>query len=384
MVFNISTYQRRIKSAREVAASRGIAGLILTRPSSVFYIAGFVHISMAERLLWVILPTEGDPFLLTPKIEYDYARFKSWFKDIRQWYFDLPSREQPFKSVAGMLREAGMAGKTIGVEDDATIATLAKEMPGTNFVNTRDIIRDLRMIKSKEEIDLIRERAKYTDFALGVLAESLQEGVTELEIAGEVIRQTLSKMTKEIRDTDGPMPVNVRVIAGSRTAFLHAYMTTRKLKKGDVVLGMVDTVAYGYGCGEATRTFFFGKPTEEQRKIYGIALQGMARTMDVMKPGATCSEVHEANYEHWRKSGYGEYVLAKTGSMRGLESRDDIYLCEVDRTVLRPGMTFLAGSGVGMPGSAGYRVANMMLVTEMGCESLQKFPSDIESLIIQT
>lgn len=389
MAFSTSTYQDRVRKASEVAASRGLAGLVLTRPSSVFYTAGFVHQPTSERPLYVILPTDGEPFLLTPKIEYDHAKSKSWLRDIRLWYFDLPSRERPFKSLAGMLRDAGMAGKTIGVEDDATIAALTKEMPGTILVNTREIIRDLRMVKSREEIDLMKKRAEYADFATKVVAESLREGVSELEIAGEAVRQTLSKMAKEVQQTDGSMPIDVKVVAGPRSAFLHAYNTLSKLKKGDVILVMVETRAYGYVCGIVERTFFFGTPTEEQKKIYEITLKGMNLTMDAMKPGARCSEVHRANYEHWIGSGYGEYLYIKTGILMGLEAgisssaRDDVYLYEVDETVLKPGMTFLVGSGIAIPSSAGYRLGDMILVTEKGCESLQNFPSDIRSVSIR-
>jgi Xaa-Pro dipeptidase len=382
MTFSVATYQDRLKKAKSVAASRGLAGLMLTRPSSIISVAGFVHASTSERPLYAVLPVDGDPFLIVPAIEYAHAKSKSWFKDVRRWYLDLPSREQPFKSLAGMLGQMEMAGKSIGVEDASVIAALQKEMPGTRLVNARDIVRDLRMIKSREEIDLMRNSARYADFALKVVAESVQEGITELEIETKAIQETISKMSKEVREIDGPRPVYVRVVSGPRTEFPHSFSTTSKLKRGDVVFTVVITSAYGYECGIIERTFFFGKPTEEQKKIYDIVLKGMGLAMEAMKPGATCSEVHRARNEYMTRSGYGDYVLTKSGGVRGLEGRDDVYLCDVDETILKPWMTFYVTSGMFIPGNNGYRVGEMVLITEKGCESLHRFPSGIESVII--
>ena len=239
------------------------------------------------------------------------------------------------------------------------------------------------MIKSKEETGLMKDIAKYSDFAVKIVAESVQEGVSELEIVGKVTLETLSKMARELKEIDGSMPVWVKVFAGPRTAFPHAFSTTSKVKKGDVILTVVITRAYGYTCGEIARTLFFGKPTEEQKKIYETALKGMALMVNAMKPGATCSDVDRVKHEYLVGSGYGDYIPTKGGALRGLESRDDVYLCEVDQTVLKPTMTFFIGSGICIPGNGGYRLGDMVLVTEKGCESLQRFPSDIESVTIE-
>jgi len=383
MVFGLSIYRDRVRRATEVAASRGLAGLILTRPSSIFYVAGFVHMPTPERPLCAVLPADGDPFLLTPAVEYGHAKSKSWFNDVRQWYFDLPSGEQPFKSLAKMLGEAKMVGKSIGLEDTSVIDALRKEMPGTTLLNAKDIIWRLRMIKSNEEIELMREHAAYADFALGAVKDSIQEGITELEIVGKAVQKTLFKMSKEVQNMDGPMPVNVRVVAGARTAFPHAFSGTSKSKRGDEILAVVITTAYGYECGEIARTFFFGEPSEEKMRLYVAASKGMALVMKAMRPGVKCSELHRINCEHLARSGYAGHYPVKTGTMRGLESRDGVYLSELDQTVLEPGMTFFVGSGICIPGKGGYRLGEMVLVTETGAESLHKFPSNIQSVTIR-
>jgi len=381
-MFNVSIYKERLERAKRVAASKGLAGLILTRPSSITYIAGFLHMPMAERPLYAVVPTDGEPFLLAPAIEYAHAKSKSWFKDIRLWYVDLPSSEQPFKSLAKMLGDAGISGK-IGVEDSASIAAIQKEMPGTALVNTRDVVRDLRMIKSKEEIDLMRNRGKYADFAMGIVKESVREGVTELEIVGKAVHETLSKIAKEVPETDGPVPIDVRIVAGSRSEFPHAFSCTRKLKRGDIVDAVAMTSAYGYECGEIGRTLFFGEPSEKQRKIYEIALKGMEVARGALKPGAITGDVHKARFEYLKGLGYEKCIRAKTGALRGLETRDDVYLYELDKTIIRPGMTFAINAGLSIPGDNGYRIGDLFLVTEKGNEHVTQFPYDIESVTIR-
>jgi Xaa-Pro dipeptidase len=340
--------------------------------------------SMPERPLYAVVPIESEPFLLAPAIEFAHAKSKSWFKDIRQWYVDLPSSEQPFKSLAKMLGDVGMTGKTIGVEDSAAIAVIQKEMPGTTLVNARDIVRDLRMIKSKVEIDLMKDRGRYADFAMEIVKESVREGVTELEIVGKAVHETLSKIAKEVQETNGPMPIDVRVVAGPRSEFPHAYSTTRKLKRGDMIDTVVIASAYGYECGEIGRTLFFGEPSEEQKKVYQIALKGMEVARGALKPGAIAGDVHKARMEYLKGLGYANYIRAKTGALRGLETRDDVYLYESDQTVIRPGMTFAVNAGLSIPGHNGYRIGDLFLVTEKGNEPLTQFSSDAESVTIRT
>lgn len=382
-MFSVRIYEDRLERAKKIAASKGLAGLILTRPSSITYIAGFLHMPMPERPLYAVIPADGEPFLLAPAIEYAHAKSKSWFKDIRLWYVDLPSSEQPFKSLAKMLGDAKMAGKTIGVEDSAAITAIQREMPGTSLVNTRDVVRDLRMIKSKEEIDLMRNRGRYADFAMGIVKESVREGVTELEIVGKAVYETLSKIAKEVQETDGPVPIDVRVVGGPRSEFPHAFSTTRKLKRGDMIDAVAMSSAFGYECGEIGRTLFFGEPSEKQRRIYEIALKGMKVARDALKPGAIAGDVHKARLEYLKGLGYAGCIRAKTGALRGLETRDDVYLYESDKTIIRPGMTFAILAGLSIPGDNGYRLGDLFLVTEKGNEPVTQFPSDIESVTIR-
>jgi len=215
------------------------------------------------------------------------------------------------------------------------------------------------------------------------LKETMREGLSELEVVGKVTYETLSSMAKDTKCINIPISVDIRVVSGPRSAFAHTFATTNTLKRGDVIMAWAITFMDGYECGELVRTFFLGKPKEEQVKIYNTAIRGFSLAREAMKPGATCSEVHKASYEYLVKSGYKEYIFAKTGSMRGLEMRDGIYLSEVDDTILRPGMTFSVQAGICIPGNGGYRLTDMNLVTERGCESLQQFPTDVETVTIE-
>jgi Xaa-Pro dipeptidase len=384
MVFSTGTYKHRLKKALKVAASQKLDGLILTRPSSIFYIPGFIHAPTSERPLYAILPQDGDPILLTPQIEYGHAESKSWIKDIRRWYFDQPSTEQPFKKLANILEEIGLSGKRIGVEDPTVIPTLQKEMPKTAIMNTRWLVRDLRMLKSKEEIELIKKYSEFADFALNIVNESIEEGVSELELVGKAINETLLKFVREVDETDGPIPIHIRVTSGSRTAFPHAFSTTRKIRKKDPLLVFASFNVYGYECGEIARTMFFGKPSEKQKKIYNTVEKAMELSLTRLKPGVKCNEVHKINYEYLKNSGYKEYIGIKTGALRGLESRDGITISETDETIIKSSMTFWMDSGICIPGKYGLRFGNLVLVTEDANIPITKWGSDLDSITIET
>ena len=122
----------------------------------------------------------------------------------------------------------------------------------------------------------------------------------------------------------------------------------------------------GY-CSDMTRTVFLGKASDEARKIYEIVKEANRRGIEAVGPGARFSDVDKAARDYITEMGYGDAFTHRTGHCIGIEVHE----------ILKPGMTFSVEPGIYVPGVAGVRIEDLVLVTEDGHEVLNHFTKDL-------
>ena len=96
---------------------------------------------------------------------------------------------------------------------------------------------------------------------------------------------------------------------------------------------------------DITRSTFYGKPTDEYRKVWSIVLDAQSAAIDKAAPGVPCSEVDAAARRVIEKAGYGEYFTHRLGHGLGIDVHEPPYMVGHDRTILEPGMTFTSEPG---------------------------------------
>jgi len=238
-----------------------------------------------------------------------------------------------------------------------------------------------RMIKSAEEIEVIKQGARIADLGGEAIRSAICEGMTEFEIALIGTEEMVCEIGRtfpdsEIRDTW------VWFQSGMNTDGAHNWPTTRRLHQGDILSLNCFPMISGYYTA-LERTLFLGEPDARSLELWTVNVDVHRRGLELIKPGAVCGEIaaelNEIYLSHGllpnRTFGYGHSfgVLSHYyGREAGLELPEDI------ETVLEPGMVVSMEPMItipdGQPGAGGYREHDILIVGDDGAENITGFP----------
>jgi len=287
-----------------------------------------------------------------------------------------------------------MQGKVrIGVEYDhinlENLNKLKAALPDAEIVDVSKMTMRQRMIKSAEEIALIRNGAQVGDIGGAACVEAIAEGVPEHEVALHSTQTMVREIAKRYPESD-IMDTWTWFQSGINTDGAHNPVSTRKVQKGDILsLNCFPMIAGYYTALE--RTLFFDHASERHLEVWEANVEVHRRGLELIKPGVKCcdiaAELNEIFIKHdllqYRTFGYGHSFGTLShyyGREAGLELREDI------ETVLEPNMVVSIEPMVmlpeSMPGAGGYREHDILVVTEDGAENITKFPFGPEHNII--
>ena len=239
----------------------------------------------------------------------------------------------------------------------------------------------MRMIKSAEEIALIKHGAQVCDVGGAALAAAVHEGVPEHEVALASTQAMIREIAKRFPDSE-LMDTWTWFQSGINTDGAHNPVTTRRVQKGDILSLNCFSMISGYYTA-LERTMFYDHCDDASLKLWEVNVKVHEAGLALVKPGIRCCDVaaqlNEIFAEHdllqYRTFGYGHSfgVLSHYyGREAGLEFREDI------ETVLEPGMVVSIEPMImlpeGMPGAGGYREHDILVVTENGAENITGFP----------
>ncbi len=216
----------------------------------------------------------------------------------------------------------------------------------------------------------MRKAVKVAQNALEATLPSIKMGMTEKELAAELVVQLLR------HGSEPELPFAPIVSGGPNSANPHASPTERKLQAGDLLVIDYGATADGY-ISDLTRTFAVGQVQAEYEKIHKIVQEANAAGRAAGKPGVPCAAVDKAARDVIESAGYGQYFTHRTGHGIGMEPHEDPYMRGDNMQMLEPGMAYTVEPGIYLPGRNGVRVEDNMVVTEMASESLSDLPREI-------
>ncbi|ASJ09184.1 peptidase M24 [Thermococcus siculi] len=341
----------RIEKLREFIAEKELDGALITGKENLFYFTG-----SSPVLGGYLVVTPDDAVFLVPELEYEEARETSKvpvekFKTGK----DLYERLSSFK-----LGKLGIEGRT----SFSTIQTL-KEKAGVNdFATVDDVIKDLRIIKTKEELEVIEAACRIADMAMMAALEEISEGRREREIA--------AKMEYVMKMNGAEKPAFDTIIAsGWRSALPHGIASDKRIEKGDLVV-IDEGALYRHYHSDMTRTIVVGSPNEKQREIYEIVLEAQKKGVEAARPGMTAKELDTIVRDVIAEYGYGDYFIHSTGHGVGLQIHEWPRVSQQDETVLKPGMVITVEPGIYIPKFGGVRIEDTIVITENGAKRLTK------------
>ena len=369
-------------------ADEGIDLVLLTNVDSIYYYTAYWGDLGLEfgRPTMVAVAAGGEVTLITAESESLMARAMTWVEDL-ETYSDGVGNEwhDPLDKVL-----ASRTGRiTLAVErtDIPTVISdyLRSGHGVSDAVDATPVIARMRMVKSAEELDMIRQAGQVA-VAMGKGGrEVIAEGVPEYEVSLACIAAGTRKAAEIIGGEDAhslmsPMIHNLQVLqSGHFTTYTHLHPTVRRIRRGDPVYMCFCPIAHfkqfklGYD-----REYFVGEVKDEIARIYETAIAAQAAAINEMRPGAIAEEVHGAAVEVYRASGFSPSY--RTGRAIGYSSLERPELKTGDRTILEPGMVFAVDGGVTVPDIFGARVGDTVIVTESGTEIATESPKDLTIL----
>jgi Xaa-Pro aminopeptidase len=175
---------------------------------------------------------------------------------------------------------------------------LNRHLAGAKFVDVTDEIDQVKVIKSPEEIELIKQTAELQDAAIEHLKKSIRPGRRDFEIYAEALYSTtlLGSERQLILVASGP--------PGTPVPFMSRRYQNRVIEKGDQVSVLIEVNGPGGLYTEIGRVFSVGNPSQELVDAWGVALEAQEVSLKLLRPGADPKEVWDANNDFLTKKGY--------------------------------------------------------------------------------
>ena len=374
--FSQGEYDRRLAGLRRVMSERDIPAVLLTSMHNIAYYSGFLYCSFGRPYACVVTAEKcttvsanidgGQPWR---RSHGDNVIYTDWQRD-NYW--------RAVRDLIGGATRLGIEGDHLTVSACNTLEDML-DMP--ELVNIAPDTMAQRMLKSDEELALIREGARIADIGGEAIHAAIREGAREIDVAmagrdAMELEIARSHPASELRDTW------VWFQAGLNTDGAHNPVTTRELKQGDILsLNCFPMISAYYTALE--RTLFLGQPDAESLRLWEANVAAHELGLSLIKPGISCAEIceelnrffAEQNLLQYRSFGYGHSfgILSHYyGREAGLELREDI------DTVLEAGMVVsmepMLWVPEGTPGAGGYREHDILIVGTDSAENITKFP----------
>ena len=386
--FSNEEYNQRLNKLRSIMDKDNLDMIILTSMHNIAYYSGFIYCSFGRPYGCII--TENKIVTISANIDASQPWRRSHCENII--YTDW-KKDNFLKAITSIIDENKIP-KNIGIENDHITLEMNEKIQSifsaSAFTDISKKLMKLRMIKSKEEIEIIKNGARIADIGGEEIVKNIKEGATELEIA----ITGRDKMEKEIAKTypDAEyMDTWVWFQSGINTDGAHNPKTNRKLVNGDILSLNTFPMISGYYTA-LERTLFLDNVNDKSLKAWEANVKVHKRGLELIKPGVKCSDIcnelnelfAELGYLQYRTFGYGHSfgVLSHFyGREAGLELREDIDTILEENMVISMEPMILIPEG--NPGAGGYREHDILVIGKNSAENITKFPFGPEHNVIK-
>ncbi|MDG4839217.1 Xaa-Pro peptidase family protein [Micromonospora sp. WMMD967] len=361
----------RLIAAQRATAAAGLDALLLTPGSDLRYLTGY-DAHAGERLTCLVLPAEGEPTLIVPRLERPAAEASpAPATGVR--IVDHVDGTDPYPLVAaaldGPVAAVGLADRMWAEQ----VLALRAALPHAAQRLAGEVLRELRIRKSAAEVAALAEAGRAIDEVHLRMGEWLRPGRTEAEVATDI--------AAAIRAA-GHVTVDFVIVAsGPNGASPHHGTSDRPIGVGDpVVVDIGGTMPSGYR-SDCTRTYLAGGSAPDDFLDYYEVLRDAQRAaVAAVRPGISGAQADAAAREPIAAAGYGEAFLHRTGHGIGLDGHEEPYLVAGNDRPLEAGMAFSIEPGIYLAGRHGARIEDIVVCTPDGVHQLNTTPTELIAL----
>lgn len=375
----------RLTTIKQAMEKEGLELLICRSPENVLYLSGYWPITGWSI---VILPLDGEPVLIVPASELEYAK-NGWIKDIRSYEVEgLSEVWNPYKLISRVLEELKhrryvkigcelnfetiATNSVVGEINYASVPTfkMIHKVFNGELVDASRVLLELRSVKSDYEVEKMKLSAKLAALSIERLLKSISEGVKESTLASVAEATVYSEgvgFEGKVKRARG----FAFVMSGENTSkawYPFNISTDRKIKRNDVILLELNVCADGYWV-DITRTWVLGKPSVEQENIYSTVLEAQEEVYRFEYNGVGASTVDEVARSLIARRGFSQFFPHRLGHGIGLRIHEPPTLHPTSKDVLKNGTTHTVEPGI-YTGKFGIRLEDVVVVRDRGVKNL--------------
>jgi Xaa-Pro dipeptidase len=371
-------FASRWTRARAAIGAAGLDWFLAFHPVAIRWLTGSDAKSYQEFQCLFISAEPGPICVLARDGERNEFRDDALVDEVHTWGGGEP--EDPIAALETLARSLGVIGSRVGMEVPGYYLhphhylRIKQLFGGSNVIEATTLIHDLTLVKSETELGYIREAARIADSAMATFADSLREGRTELEVAGEVYHALLT-------NGSGLAASPINLVSGERSCFSHGAPTDRRLSRGD--FGNVEFGAtYKRYTSTIGRQFCLGPPTPQMCELYDLVRRASDACIAEIRPGVPATVPHEAAKRVIADAGLNDarVHLSGYGLAPGFPPSwaEPIHLFGGSRYTLQAGMVLTVEPPVFLSDEPlGARLIDNVQVTNDGAEILSRFSREL-------
>jgi Xaa-Pro aminopeptidase len=346
-----------VKKLQEIIKEKSYQAFLVTNLHNVFYLTNFWASSGA------VLVTADISYFMTD------ARYILKAREEIQGFEIIETRDF-LRQVKGILDEKNIH-KLLFEEDVAY--SFYKQMQlilvDIDLAAASNLVESLRMIKTPEEIEIIKQACSISDQAFTDVLNFITPGKTELEVAN-----FLDFRMREL----GASGVSFETIvaSGKRSSMPHGVASDKKIEVGD-------PITLDFGCyykhyaSDMTRTIFLGQPTDEMIEVYNTVLMSNEALIGQAKSGIKLSDYDLIARQVIADAGYGDYFTHGIGHGLGIDVHEIPYFSKTSEGFLEADMVVTDEPGIYLDNHFGVRIEDDLLITDNSCEILTRSSKEI-------
>lgn len=361
-------FKQRIRRAVDLMGKAGLDALLLTKPQNMSYLVGD-----GRLCAFAIVARSGATYVGVPKTDVEDTTKGCSSEHI----IGFEDEVGMLHSLMHVWKELGLERGKVGAENTWLKVSMLEmfkhphaKPPALEFADATEIMTDLRIIKSSEEIAKIRKAARVADKAMAAAIKVVRPGVLETEVAGEAEYKMRKNGAEEFFRT--------YVASGERSSIAHGVVSRRKIRKGDLVMIDLHPTVDGYHA-DVCRTVCVGRPSEKQQKAFDLYLRAQRAAVRAAGPSTTMTQLENIMHETFQKEGYEEYFVGPPIHGVGLDFEEPplpaghaFFHGEEPKDDLKPGMVISIGNCGLYLGDFGVRIEDTIVITEKGYEELTR------------
>ncbi|PIE33966.1 MAG: peptidase M24 family protein [Ilumatobacter coccineus] len=349
---------------RAVMAESGCDGVLVIDPVDARWLTGFGGSNARVAV------TPDDIVVVTDGRYRDRAVVELTAAGVEATIVVRSTRDEQIAAVVEAMKGCRQVGMSAGTTSHAEWIELARDLP---LKAGDDAIASVRRAKNDAEIQRMAIAAAAADAALAECAPLMGTGVTEADIRDEL------EYRMRCHGADGAGYDTIVASGPEHAARPHHEVSRRVIIEGDTVVIDVGASVDGYR-SDMTRSYVIGDPTPQQAEIYDLVAQSQQAGLDRLAAGVACVDIDQACREVCERAGYSDWYLHSAGHGVGLRIHEEPFLSPTSHAIVRAGDVVTVEPGLYRGGFGGFRIEDLVVVSDTGLRVLTSSPKDTPCL----